>query len=194
MTIRFVAIAATLLIACSAAPALASPAVLYRDADVREGPGEQYSVLWNLVAGTHVDVRECRADEWCRVIRRDKEGWLKFEHLDVYPGVDTGSETVASTTGSDPGKGSGQRPTFSKVDDDGDKPQLAHGQRPPGTGSNDGNVGEDPSTAMATAQLAGNQATDPPKDTSGPTFTTLSGDTITTIGDAVVAASCPRCR
>lgn len=182
--------AVLLLAACCATPALATPAILHSDATVHEGPGDEYIVLWQLVAGTHVDVRECRQDEWCRVIRRSKQGWLKFEHLDLHPGVGGTDTPVSSTNGGSKG-GSRQNPADKS--DDG-KGRFAAAPKPGGAG---GNTGTDPGASAASeAVLAGavdlgGAGNDNP---SGPTFSTLSGDTPTTIGQAVVAASCPRCR
>jgi hypothetical protein len=150
MILAFRPAALATLLTCLAAPALASPAVLYTDATVREGPGEQYGPLYQLLAGTHVDLRECTTDEWCRVIRRSKEGWVKLDALDIRPGVDDASDDTAATNGGANGgkKGGGSRkspvdgggddPQFAKADD-GDNPRMRFGDALYDTGGRPGN-------------------------------------------------------
>jgi hypothetical protein len=103
-------------------PAAAAPLVLPRDAIVRKGPGEQYEHVWDWVAGTRVDVRECKTTNWCYAFRLGKRGWIKLD--DPGTGEDTASAADGDGGGT-PGKPSGGtrgRPSggnnFEAADDD----------------------------------------------------------------------------
>ena len=60
------AIAAVSLIGISAGIAVAAPAMVEQDSNVRQGPGTNYAVQDVLREGTVVDVDECR-NGWCAV-------------------------------------------------------------------------------------------------------------------------------
>jgi uncharacterized protein YraI len=165
-------LAGTALLAAGAVAAVASPAVLTEDTAVREGPGEQYEHIWDLVAGTHVDVRECKATQWCFVVRRDKEGWVHIDGLDLYPGVEdeTGSEGDAESSSGDTPSSSGRTSkrtrSPSSGSDDGDDPGANISfivKRPDGgtaSGSSGGSstssgAGETPATKAALGGSSG---------------------------------------
>lgn len=192
------ALGAVIILAAITGPALASPAVVISDTAVHEGPGTSFAPVWSLGAGTHVNVQQCTDELWCLIERRGKQGWLPASSLDLYPGVDHGA-------GDSPGGSGGQQQSASvggKFEQVG-KPGTGGGQigfapKPVFEG---GGSGKPADAAAGQAQLAdqtnpadyGASENTNQAHGSGPTFSTISSD-ITTIGDAVVAASCPRCR
>jgi hypothetical protein len=74
-------------LALTAGSAWATPAVLLTDATLHDRPGEELATGSGFRAGTHGDVRECNADKWCRIERRGRQGWVRIESLDLYPGL-----------------------------------------------------------------------------------------------------------
>lgn len=67
---------AILLVALAATPALAGKAVTSAAMSLREGPGESYTELAHISAGSLVDLRECNTRQWCHVFYRQLEGWV----------------------------------------------------------------------------------------------------------------------
>jgi len=65
-----------LLLALAATPALAGKAVTSAAMTLREGPGDSFTELVHIPAGSLVDLHECNARQWCRVDYREFEGWV----------------------------------------------------------------------------------------------------------------------
>lgn len=70
------AFAATLLGASAAQAAQATASV-----NVRSGPSTSYRVVDTLRPGEQVDIRECRSNGWCYVIKSGPDGWVSGRYL-----------------------------------------------------------------------------------------------------------------
>ena len=77
---------ATLLLGASAATASASPARVYSNTNLREGPGTNFGVVTLVPAGSIVEVTGCAA-EWCTTNWRGRVGYMIATHLDQRVGV-----------------------------------------------------------------------------------------------------------
>lgn len=77
---------ATLLLGLSAAPAPASPARVYSNTNLREGPGTNHGVVTLVPGGSIVEVTGCAA-EWCTIHWRGRVGYMIATHLDQRAGV-----------------------------------------------------------------------------------------------------------
>jgi Bacterial SH3 domain len=77
---------ATLLLGLSAATASASPARVYSNTNLREGPGTNFGVVTLVPAGSIVEVTGCAA-EWCTTNWRGRVGYMIATHLDQRVGV-----------------------------------------------------------------------------------------------------------
>lgn len=64
--------------------AIAQPATVTTDLNLRAGPGTNYRVVATMPQGSRVDILECRAN-WCRVDWRGRPGWASARFLDVAP-------------------------------------------------------------------------------------------------------------
>lgn len=60
--------------------AMAYPAQVSQDLNMRTGPGTNYQVLGVLPGGAIVDVEGCRGS-WCRVEYRGRQGWTSARFL-----------------------------------------------------------------------------------------------------------------
>lgn len=61
--------------------------------NVRSGPGTRFSVVDVLAPGDLVDVAECQANRWCRIVQDGADGWVSASYLAAPPGSGTaGSE------------------------------------------------------------------------------------------------------
>jgi uncharacterized protein YraI len=60
--------------------ALAYPAQVSQDLNLRSGPGTNYRILGSMPGGAIVDVEGCRGG-WCRVDYRGREGWASARYL-----------------------------------------------------------------------------------------------------------------
>ncbi len=79
ITVAAAALAATFMfggVAQAAQSAEATGAV-----NVRSGPSTSYRVLDTLRAGEAVQVRECRTNGWCYVIKSGPDGWVSGSYL-----------------------------------------------------------------------------------------------------------------
>jgi hypothetical protein len=76
---------ATLLLGLSAATASASPARVYSNTNLREGPGTNHGVVTLVPAGSIVEVTGCAA-EWCTTHWRGRVGYMIASHLDLRAG------------------------------------------------------------------------------------------------------------
>jgi hypothetical protein len=76
---------ATLLLGLSAATASASPARVYSNTNLREGPGTNYGVVTLVPGGSIVEVTGCAA-EWCTTHWRGRVGYMIATHLDLRAG------------------------------------------------------------------------------------------------------------
>jgi SH3-like domain-containing protein len=73
-------LAAFTLIATAGA-ALAAPAYVSSNVNVRSGPGTHYSVVDTIRRGQRVDVEQCRGN-WCYVQKRGPDGWVSANYLE----------------------------------------------------------------------------------------------------------------
>lgn len=60
--------------------AMAYPAQVSRDLNLRSGPGTNYQVVATMPGGAVVDVEGCRGS-WCRVEYRGRQGWASGNFL-----------------------------------------------------------------------------------------------------------------
>jgi hypothetical protein len=90
---------AMFMLVLAAGPASAGSAVSSADMIVREGPGDEFKMLWTVAAGSQVDVRECNPFQWCFVTQRDREGWVHVRRIDEAPGRRGGGAGVADSGG-----------------------------------------------------------------------------------------------
>jgi uncharacterized protein YraI len=77
---------AALLLGLSAATASASPARVYSNTNLREGPGTNFGVVTLVPGGSIVEVTGCAA-EWCTTHWRGRVGYMIATHLDQRVGV-----------------------------------------------------------------------------------------------------------
>lgn len=77
-----VAIAAGIVILASAGSALASPAVVTSNVNVRAGPGTSYGVVDIVRRGEFVDLVGCQY-AWCYVDKYGSEGWISAAFVDL---------------------------------------------------------------------------------------------------------------
>lgn len=85
------------------ASALAGPAIVHTDTIVRELPKEESSHLFDLIAGTHVEVIGCNAKQWCKVDRNGQIGWIHEAELDLTPAKPGAANLVVGSSGGQPG-------------------------------------------------------------------------------------------
>lgn len=74
------AIFATIVALASATAALAAPAVVTTNVNVRSGPGQQNGVVDVLQAGTRVDA-QCNNGGWCQVNYGRTSGWVSAAYV-----------------------------------------------------------------------------------------------------------------
>lgn len=79
MHLKHLSLAAGLLLA-SAGAAMASPAVVTNDLNLRSGPGTRYAVVATMPAGATVNVMNC-GGAWCRVSWGDAVGFASRSYL-----------------------------------------------------------------------------------------------------------------
>jgi uncharacterized protein YraI len=96
------ALAGAGLVAVSAGAALAYPATVTADLNLRSGPGVGYGVVATMPAGAQVDVQQCLDNGWCELAFAGAVGYASGNYLEgggpaVEPGVvvDTGPDYVA---------------------------------------------------------------------------------------------------
>jgi Bacterial SH3 domain len=77
---------ATLLLGLSATAASASPARVFSNTNLREGPGTNHGVVAVVPGGSVVEVTGCAA-EWCTTHWRGRVGYMIATHLDQRVGV-----------------------------------------------------------------------------------------------------------
>src|SRR3954453_19465088 len=73
---------ATLLLGLSAVVATASPARVYSNTNLRQGPGTTYGVVTVVPGGSIVEVTQCAA-EWCTAHWHGRVGYMIATHLDM---------------------------------------------------------------------------------------------------------------
>ncbi|GLQ08618.1 hypothetical protein GCM10007913_05500 [Devosia yakushimensis] len=64
----------------TATVAMAAPAYVTSNVNVRSGPGTGYGVVDTLRRGEQVDVQQCRGS-WCYVEKRGPDGWVSANYL-----------------------------------------------------------------------------------------------------------------
>ena len=72
---------ATLLLGLSAAAALAAPARVNSNTNLRQGPGTTFGVVAVVPGGSVVEITQCAA-EWCTANWRGRVGYMIATHLD----------------------------------------------------------------------------------------------------------------
>ena len=72
---------AALALVATAGAALAAPAYVTSNVNVRSGPGTGYSVIDTVRRGEQVDVQQCRGS-WCYVEKRGPDGWVSANYLE----------------------------------------------------------------------------------------------------------------
>lgn len=60
--------------------AMAAPAYVTSNVNVRSGPGTGYGVVDTLRRGEQVDVQQCRGS-WCYIEKRGPDGWVSANYL-----------------------------------------------------------------------------------------------------------------
>lgn len=60
--------------------ALAAPAVVSANVNLRSGPGAKYARVTMLPVGTRIDVGGCRRN-WCQVSDRTYRGWVSARYV-----------------------------------------------------------------------------------------------------------------
>ncbi len=73
----------------TATVAMAAPAYVTSNVNVRSGPGTGYGVVDTLRRGEQVDVQQCRGS-WCYVQKRGPDGWVSANYLSAGGGWDNG--------------------------------------------------------------------------------------------------------
>lgn len=73
-------LAAMALIATAGA-ALAAPAYVTGNVNVRSGPGTSFGIVDTVRRGERVDVQQCRG-RWCYVQKRGPDGWVSANYLE----------------------------------------------------------------------------------------------------------------
>lgn len=81
MRFKHLALAAGLLLV-SASAALAAPALVTGDVNLRTGPGTNFGVITVLPGGATVNVLGCGGG-WCRIAWRDGNGYASSSYLDL---------------------------------------------------------------------------------------------------------------
>jgi uncharacterized protein YraI len=79
MSLKHLSLAAGILIA-SAGAAVAAPAAVTSDLNVRSGPGTKYAVVGSVPAGATVNVLSCNGG-WCRVAFGSRQGFVNNSYL-----------------------------------------------------------------------------------------------------------------
>src|SRR5262245_47381944 len=79
-TVARSALAAAALVAVSAGWAVAAPATLGTNTNLREGPGTAFPVIMTVPAGSVVDVVRC-GGEWCNVTVGGRPGYMVGRNL-----------------------------------------------------------------------------------------------------------------
>lgn len=72
---------AMLAVVATAGAAMAAPAYVTSNVNVRSGPGTGYGVVDTLRRGEQVDVQQCRGS-WCFVEKRGPSGWVSANYLE----------------------------------------------------------------------------------------------------------------
>lgn len=72
---------AALALFATAGAAMAAPAYVTTNVNVRSGPGTGYGVIDTLRRGEQVDVQQC-SGSWCFVEKRGPDGWVSANYLD----------------------------------------------------------------------------------------------------------------
>lgn len=76
-----VAVAAGVVMLASVGTALASPAMVTSNVNVRSGPGSHYGVVDIVRRGEFVDLVSCQ-NAWCYVDNYGSEGWISAAFVD----------------------------------------------------------------------------------------------------------------
>jgi hypothetical protein len=74
MTFGKIAASAAMLLALSAASALAAPALAVNNVNLRQGPGTTYTIIMTIPGGSNVDVGGC-SGQWCQVTFQGQNGY-----------------------------------------------------------------------------------------------------------------------
>ena len=72
---------AALALIATAGAALAAPAYVTSNVNVRSGPGTGYGVIDTIRRGEQVDVQQC-SGSWCYVSKRGPDGWVSASYLE----------------------------------------------------------------------------------------------------------------
>jgi uncharacterized protein YraI len=100
MTIRHALLGGGAALLLSAGAAVAAPAIVQSDLNVRSGPGAQYQVVGTVQSGETVDVAGCTGS-WCQISFRGGTGYANQNYLAMAGGGGPGYAAVAP--GYDPG-------------------------------------------------------------------------------------------
>jgi len=86
MSLGKIAASAGLLLALSAASAVAAPALAVNNVNLRQGPGTNYAVILTIPGGSNVDVGSC-GGEWCQVTFQGRHGYAIATSFDQGDGA-----------------------------------------------------------------------------------------------------------
>jgi hypothetical protein len=92
---------AALIFVLGAGAAPAATAVSSADMAVREGPGDEYKVLFTVAAGSQVDLRACNAFQWCLVVQHDGQGWVHVKAVEHASGGKSGGGVTGEGSDTD---------------------------------------------------------------------------------------------